>query len=770
MFLSVQSSLCFLCILMFLDRIEAPKSSTSSTSTSFERGTEGYMKLLRYMEAQMVRDTPQALKSEDARALELELGNIQFQLELAEFPRHSLSSSRSSISSTSRASSTSRTSSTSRASSTEAELSLSAMERLDVEDLSTVLLTTFSSSEFPVPISFCTHDECARRRSSSGLPLDAPGLGHRRSSSSGLPPALTLGSPRFKKCHPRSPDTRPRDVVVVLLEELKSKAKGDEFIYRELEKSEEEFFCRLGGFELHATVDDDTYAIRIPLYVAYSGDPYQWFFYALPHDFYKEVKERRRHPALVALLAEEGVPVPDHELESNMDLKTIDLAMYSVYDDGGAEIVVNVSPYGDDKTATIKNIHWKKGMTPEFTVTKREPKKVASTKKGLLGALFDYKIPLHETRMKFAIRNVRWSAPFSKALDTLWTKLGVTLLTCSDQAYIPCGDQNQPGNAAIAMLFLRIFGKQEVHEMSSYYMKEPFDFDIGEDNREFDDLGHITKRDQFDEIAIRLHTTPFGDVMSELEVAGRHYHERLYRRGQIQYGAKRKQIEDSKQLRLDVTELELELKAQEAALKELYQSSDEGYYKGHPGDRWEDARAPAAWYQEIINLRDMVARQNELNKDQEYRRVKQFKDDDLAYVSMGDVMTMLWYRGKHKQCEKYMEVFEFIYGRFNPDIGTTAMTHDTPYGRLMHTARKAVQDLVKRLPIDDAARLSVSHDVPKPSLFRYLQPMVMILCICALPCVYGLYCCFTKAGEYGVTKDKEPYQYDPVDNNELGQS
>eukprot|EP01083_Nonionella_stella_P137694 418935_1 len=699
--------------------------------------------------------------------------------------------------------------SASRASSPETDLSLSAMERLNVEDLSTELFATYSD-EFPVPISFCSRAERVRlsasgsfpeapvlgHRSSKGLPQDAPelaprssssgfvlpdapelvrkssreapperlGLGHKRSSDE-LPPALSLGSHRFKKCLALSSEPRPRDSVVLLLEAIKRIAKDDDRIYKDL-STERDFFYRLGGFELHVSVDGDIYAVRMPLYVVYDGTPFQWYFYALPDNFYEIVKQRRTDPRVVALLKEEGIAVADlNTLNSNMDLKPMDMLMFSVYEDGGAQISVNVDPHFH-KTATIENIHWKKGMQPEYTVRKWERKGAsASTKKGLFAGI---SAPFPETRMKLRIKNAGWSAAFSKALETLWKKLGVSLLKCSDQAYIPCGDEALVGNAAISMLFLRIFGTQK----NSYYMKSPFLFNIGEDNPAFPTQRHVTKRQQFDAIVMALHTTPFGEVMRELEAAGREKQKGLYQEALAVY-----RTLSAKHTHVPGGPDPPEIKRQIEIMRKLQQSYDENYYKGYD-DRFRGKRDPDAWYKKIIDLSAMVKEQNKKNTNKEYRRVGEFKSD-LERVSMGDVMTMLWYHGKRGECKKYMEVFEFIFGKFNPDTRETKVTLATPYGDLMHHAHLAVQYLVRELEIDDDAVLTESHDVPKLPLFLYLQRSldlnhispwtgVIILCVCALSCLCGLYCCFTKAYHDGydvVSKDKEPHQYDPVDNN-----
>eukprot|EP01083_Nonionella_stella_P141374 435428_1 len=70
---------------------------------------------------------------------------------------------------------------------------------------------------------------------------------------------------------------------------------------------------------------------------------------------------------------------------------------------------------------------------------------------------------------------------------------------------------------------------------------------------------------------------------------------------------------------------------------------------------------------------------------------------------MGEVMTMLWYHGNDPQCKAYIEVFEFIYGTFDPSTETISMRYHqfdmTDYAREMHLLREAVQDLVKYLPV-----------------------------------------------------------------------
>eukprot|EP01083_Nonionella_stella_P067438 178398_1 len=657
-------------------------------------------------------------------------------------------------------------------------------------DLSTAISRTYSSgfhNPFEYPLGFA--------ESSTSISSGGPGLrrgvaaGSRSTSSSSLGP-------------------RPRDEVDEWLKEIEESAPKTnpdrDNVYKELEISVD--FYRIGNFPMRATADGYEYQIVVPLYIINTGAPYDWFFYLLPKDFYTKANEMRGEGA---------------DLTSNMELKRDDLHHYDPYTHGGAEIFVKVNPYIGGKTAEIRNIHMKDGMRIEYKIISSKQIETSakssetSTKLSASSAITSwFKSGFKSAKEKakhtagsavsegWLLKSAKWTVAVSVALESLWKELGITKLKCSDQAFISCGTgddtKNIPANPSLSMLFLRIFGKQK----NSYYMKDEFGFDIDEIA---DDSWLIvpphstitTRRGVFDELVNQLHERRFASLMDEIEMFGKARQETLYAYARESYTVLEKRINDLKTIEAPneetinaIERAEKEQGALLGVLKQFFDSIED--YKG----LYE--KPIAHWYKPIHDIWTKVQEANTKNTDPDKRVTEQMDNYQLPFMTMGDVMTMLWYRGNAPQCETYVEVFEFIYGKFDPDTKDTFMPYGEQFGRItsygdnMHRLRNAVQDLVKYLPDDSGAavshgplvprapRLKVhhrAHHTPKEPHYRrtsfdsspihssWAVSMSLYLLVCALSCLCGLCCYLGGAYIYGtnraVTSDKAPCQYEP---------
>jgi len=520
-------------------------------------------------------------------------------------------------------------------------------------------------------------DWCAQYSSNpKGCDADAQctWIGSRRGSISlSMPMSVSIpqGAPHLTGIHSSEmSESGPfhDDVVARWLKEqgaVKQDSIGSHALYR----------AKLDVPVEHASKD---WTIKIPMYL-YHYKNYKWMLYIIPENFYKTVTSAKDY----------------RKCKSNKDLKADEIKIhYNAYSNGGAEILLHVDP-GSPFTAEIKNIRMGDVKTEYELVPP--------------GDLGKFKKKTGELGFWWAVRSgdVKLTHAFSAALETVYKKLGVRALKCSDQAYHKCGKLDQP-NAAISQLFLRIFG----HQQNSLYMKAEFGFDINDDNLVMD-------RQEFDKTVGYLHGKKWDQVMGEYNDFG----------------------------------------ATEATIKEL----------------------------EV-----KVKKANGKNSNDEKRVAKSFDDTDLGTQKIGDVMTMLWYRGDMPQCGLYVEVFQLLNEAHMDEKG---VYHETDYCAKMHKVKYAVQDLVKELPLDDSRiKMPMSRmDIPSlpvvyvPPPGNYFYPsypysyynsdyprygfynpgLTTLLCALLIACICSLGCCglvsFFGAVWYyfGLKKDEPMQVYTP---------
>eukprot|EP01084_Bolivina_argentea_P037993 70245_1 len=518
----------------------------------------------------------------------------------------------------------------------------------------------------------------------------------RRRSSSGTSSSSSMGY---------------TDEVLGWLNKIKSTSEGDTDIYKVLDTGEQAFY-RIGNFPIPLN-KEKTNLIHIPLYVMNRGQDYGgevWNIYILPENLYQKVNIYNK---------EHGGP----SLKSNKDLKAKDIfnIMFNPFDFGGAHIEVD----GSAGSAEIYRIHFRKGMLPEISESEFSllTQSVTSKVKSAVKSLFSKKKENINYKLTVAV---------SKAFDSLWIKWDIDKVECTDMAFIPCGDPaeeyNNPGNPAVSMIFLRVFGKESKDERISYYMKPEFGFKLDEAIGVLKVLpGYgATQREVFDNVVNNLHTTRFSAVIQEIDNS-------------------MLQERDGGLLELLETQSDLqkELDAMYAGgerLRDTMSDREKQYQKGIEAlmSEIEKIKDKFKKGQDMLdNIIDMVNKQNDENTKQKYRghaRIGQ----DVMHMTMGEVMTMLWYQGNAPSCINYIKLFEFIYGKHDADLGITTTQYytTTHYAYLMHQIHNAVQHLVKN-PIKRARGSlsksskaivapyvqSPSYDASKQGYDRYLIPM-----------------------------------------------